>query len=116
MSKLYHVALIKAYMQPDTTDIQESVAHDTSDAQYASKHQISNKKKTCKPAINDEIAADSSNLSKYTYIHTYILYIQAGFTICKRLSVASRSTNSNCKWSTRRDVRRTRRSLRDASK
>ena len=72
MSKLYHVALIKAYMQPDTTDIQESVAHDTSDAQYASKHQISNKKKTCKPGINDESATDSSNLSKYTYIYTYI--------------------------------------------
>ena len=72
MSKLYHGALIKAYMQPEITDIQKSVAHDTSDAQYASKHQISNEKKTCKPGINAESAADSSGLSKYTYIYTYI--------------------------------------------
>ena len=72
MSKLYHGALIKAYMQPQITDIQKSVAHDTSDAQYASKHQISNEKETCKPGINTESAADSSDLRKYTYIYTYI--------------------------------------------
>ena len=72
MSKLYHGALIKDYMQPGIPDIQESVAHDTSDAQYASKHQISNEKETCKPGINTESAADSSDLSKYTYIYTYI--------------------------------------------
>ena len=72
MSKLYHGALIKAYMQPEITDIQESVAHDTGHAQYASKHQISNEKETCKPGINTESAADSSDLSKYTYIYTYI--------------------------------------------
>ena len=53
-------------------------------------------------------------------IFSECLASKAGFTICKRLSVASRRvasrrTNSNCKWSTRRDARQTRRTRRDAS-